>query len=349
MRLKLIILFQLFVIYVCAQDKKDSVANRIVEEKFIKINGIEQWITIKGDSTKPAILFLHGGPGSPLSPYADAIYGKWEKDFILVQWDQRGAGKTFGRNAPAALSPEYLRANPLTIEQMTADGVELAKYIVDHLGKQKIILFGTSWGSALGVKMAIKSPELFYAYVGHSQLVNPSADLVSDYERLYQMAKTAKDQESLSVLNSIGKPPYDTARNAGKLIRIIKKYEKKNESPAPGWWFELSPGYDNEKDNENRADGDDYSFVNYVGDKRLGIKPINSTINFLKDDFVFKIPVYLIQGEEDILTPLVITKEYFNKIKAPEKKFISIPKAAHGFNQSVVDVQYKIMKAVYKN
>ncbi len=349
MTFKLIILFQLLLIHACAQDKKDSVANRIVEERFIKINGIEQWVTIKGDSTKPAILFLHGGPGSPLSPHADAIYGKWEKDFILVQWDQRGAGKTFGRNAPAKLSPEYLRSNPLTIGQMTADGCELAKYLIDHLGKQKILLFGTSWGSALGVRMATKNPELFYAYVGHSQIVNPSADLISDYERLYEMAKTAEDRESLSVLNSIGKPRYDTARNAGKLIRIIKKYERKNVIPAPGWWFELSPEYNNEKDSENRADGDDYSFVNYVGDKPLGIKPINSTINFLKDDYVFKLPVYLIQGEEDILTPLLITKEYFNKIKAPEKKFISISKAAHGLNQSVIDVQYKIMKAIYKN
>src|SRR5664279_1943582 len=93
MKLKLIILVQLFIIHAYAQDKhNDSTVNRIMEERFIRINGIEQWVTIKGDRTKPVILFLHGGPGSPLSPYADAIYSKWEKDFILVQWDQRGAG-----------------------------------------------------------------------------------------------------------------------------------------------------------------------------------------------------------------------------------------------------------------
>jgi hypothetical protein len=54
--------------------------------------------------------------------------------------------------------------------------------------------------------------------------------------------------------------------------------------------------------------------------------------------------VYLIQGEEDILTPKEITKEYLNKIRSPEKKFILLPKTAHGFNQSVVEMQFKIMK-----
>ena len=107
--------------------------------------------------------------------------------------------------------------------------------------------------------------------------------------------------------------------------------------------MKLSPEYDNEKDSQHRFDGDDYSFVNYMGYKRFGIKPMN-TINLLKDGLDFKIPVYLIQGEEDILTPKEITKEYFDKIRAPKKEFILLSKTAHGFNQSVVEMQYKIMK-----
>ncbi len=72
-----------------------------------------------------------------------------------------------------------------------------------------------------------------------------------------------------------------------------------------------------------------------------------STINLLKDGLDFKIPVYLIQGEEDILTPKEITKEYFNKIKAPKKEFILLPKTAHDFNLSVVEMQYIIMKEYF--
>ena len=134
----------------------DSLPNEIHEERFVMINGIQQWISIQGNSKKPAILFLHGGPGSPLSPYSASIYGNWEKDFLLIQWDQRGAGKTYGYNAPAELTPTYLQANPLKIEEMVADGIALSKYLLKYLGKDKLILLATSWGSVLGVYMATK-------------------------------------------------------------------------------------------------------------------------------------------------------------------------------------------------
>ena len=150
------------------QTINDSILKKpVFEEKFILINGVNQWVTIKGESSKSIILFLHGGPGSPISPYSYNLYKEWEKDFIIVQWDQRGTGKTFGLNAPKELTAEYLKLNPLTIEQMASDGIKLSEYLIKHLGKEKIILFGTSWGSALGVKMATKRPDLYYAYVGH--------------------------------------------------------------------------------------------------------------------------------------------------------------------------------------
>jgi pimeloyl-ACP methyl ester carboxylesterase len=343
-KIKLILPLLLLSLTVHSQNRiADSIPNRINEERFVKINGIEHWVTIKVDSTKPVILFLHGGPGNPLSPFADAIYRKWERDFILVQWDQRGAGRTYGRNAPEELTPEYLRSNPLTIDQMTADGIELVRCLIQHLRKPKVILSGTSWGSILGVKMATSRPELFYAYVGHSQIVDPSAAMLAAYHKVYKMAEIGKGQQSKDILDSIGKPPYDAAKTTGQLNRVIKKYERANSIPAPPEWFEIDPAYDNEKDNQNRSDGDDYSFVNYAGDKRFGLASLGATINFRKDALVFEIPVYFIQGEDDIATPQILAKEYFNKLKAPEKKFILLRKTDHGFNQLVVDAHYKLI------
>jgi len=97
-----------------------SPAQKVNEKGFVSIGGIEQWVTVKGDScANPIILLLSGGPGNPLSPYSDAIYGAWTRDFTLVQWDQRGAGMTYGRSPP---SPDA----KLTIKQMSDDGAELA-------------------------------------------------------------------------------------------------------------------------------------------------------------------------------------------------------------------------------
>jgi pimeloyl-ACP methyl ester carboxylesterase len=318
---------------------------QLKEEKFVLINGIEQWITIKGESEKPVILFIHGGPGSPISPYADNIYNDWEKDFILVQWDQRGTGKTYGRSAPEELSPAYLKANPLTMEQMTNDGIEVTEYLLKHLNKQKVILFGTSWGSALAVKMASNRPDLFYAYVGHSQIVNPTID-EEFYNKIYQIAQSKNDAEALKKLDEIGKPPYDAAKKFGQLFRIIKKYEKANSVPAPESWFVVTKNYDNQKDEKDREEGDDYSFVNYTGDKKLEVQSMSATIDLLRDNTIFKIPVFLIQGEEDILTPKEKTKVYFNKIKAPQKQYYLLPNTAHGFNLQVLETQYKIIKSI---
>ncbi|CAN5500018.1 hypothetical protein BH23BAC1_BH23BAC1_24980 [soil metagenome] len=203
---------------------------------------------------------------------------------------------------------------------------------------------GTSWGSILGTKMALKRPELFHAYVGHAQVVNFFDNLNYAYQKVYKMAEDAEDKESIEKLQSWGEPPYDDGKNSGQLLRIIKKYERENSIPAPKTWWKLASEYDNKKDGQHRYEGDDYSFIHLVGHEKLGIKAMITDVDFNNDGLKFKVPVYLIQGEEDILTSKEITKIYFDSIDAPKKEYFLIPGAAHGLNQSVVDTQYQILK-----
>lgn len=317
----------------------------IRENKFVSIGGIEQWVTITGDDrSKPVILFLHGGPGSTMSQYGNVMFRGWEKEFILVNWDQRGAGRTFGRIAPPELNEQYLRENPLTVDQMANDGIELTGYLLQNLGKEKVLLVGSSWGSVLGVEMALRSPDLFFGYVGHSQIVDQTRNAGYAYDKTYELAKNANDTSAVKILDSFGKPPYDNARTYGKMLRIVKKYERMNSTPAPEEWFSVSSEYDNQGDEQHRNDGDDYSFVNFFGDAKLGIKSMMSGIDFEKKGLSFKLPVFFIQGASDILTPAVMSKAYFEKIKAPKKKYYVVTDAAHGFNQSVVDTIYQVIK-----
>src|SRR5262249_15336622 len=119
------------------------VATHIQEASFIKLGGIDQWVTIRGaDRASPVLLIVHGGPGDPQSGLV-STYAIYEKDFTIVQWDQRGAGKTYGRNPTSPPEPE----------RVEADGIELAQYLCDHLAKNKIIVLGHSWGSYLGIGM----------------------------------------------------------------------------------------------------------------------------------------------------------------------------------------------------
>ena len=154
-----------------ARDYAVTTPNGIDEANYVKIGGLEQWITIRGEDRKnPVLLFLHGGPGDATNPWGYAGFRNWLKYFTVVQWDQRGAGRTFGRNGAAA-------ASTITIERMVQDGVELAELLSKRLQKDKIVLVGHSWGSILGVFMAKARPELFYAFVGTGQVADPTAKL----------------------------------------------------------------------------------------------------------------------------------------------------------------------------
>jgi len=113
----------------------ESAPRSVHQEMFVRIGGIDQWITIKGnDQENPVVLFLHGGPGDALSPYADAFFQGWERDFTLVQWDQRGAGRTYSKNGTSIEST-------LTIERMVQD-----EQIADHIiaiEKGRVMLEGS--------------------------------------------------------------------------------------------------------------------------------------------------------------------------------------------------------------
>src|SRR5204862_114825 len=108
-----------------------------------------------------------------------AGFRNWLKYFTVVQWDQRGAGRTFGRNGEAA-------ASTITVERMVQDGVELAELLLKKLQKDKIVLVGHSWGSTLGVFMAKARPELFYAFVGTGQVADPARNYAVAYAALVE-------------------------------------------------------------------------------------------------------------------------------------------------------------------
>src|SRR5689334_21549103 len=137
-------------------------AQRIEDASFITIGGIEQWVTIRGDNGgNPVLLLVHGGAADVQSPLV-STYAPYEKDFVLVQWDQRGAGRTYAKNGAAGVSAA----------KIIADGIDLAEQLRKRFPTQKLCLFGHSWGSVVATEMAQRRPELFAAYVGTGQVAS---------------------------------------------------------------------------------------------------------------------------------------------------------------------------------
>ena len=221
-----------------ARDYAITTPNGIDEANYVQIGGLEQWITIRGEDRKnPVLLLLHGGPGDATNPWGYAGFRTWLKYFTVVQWDQRGAGRTFGRNGAAA-------ASTITIQRMAQDGVELAELLSKKLQKDKIVLVGHSWGSILGVFMVKARPELFYAFVGTGQVADPTQNYAVAYRPWLNGHPTNGNSRALQELNEVGPPPYKDGKGFGVQRKWANLFEGADAFIASMMGFALTaPGY----------------------------------------------------------------------------------------------------------
>lgn len=293
-------------------------ANGIDEAMFVKIGGIDQWITIRGrDRENPILLILHGGPGGATSAFAGDTLG-WEAEFTVVQWDQRGAGKTFGKSGPVGPAA--------TIERMAQDGLEVAEYVRGHLQKPQIILVGVSWGTILGVHMAKARPDLFYAYVGTGQVVNQREADALDYQQLLAEAHARSDRHAIRELQVIGPPPWDTLSK----LAVRSKWALAYEAGAPSIPEVLAAGFLAPRctllDFRNWMAGFQTSQEHFIGNNMSG--PFMAVdLPALGTDFA--VPIFVFQGAADNITPAQLAESYVRSITAPQKQFVLIPRAGH--------------------
>ena len=320
-------------------------AGAINEAGYIDINGIKLWLSIKGQScANPVVLFVHGGPGNPMSIFSAALYQEWEKDFTIVQWDQRAAGKTYEANLESGeITSEMLDATPLTLNLIVQDGLAVADFVTKKLTKNKLIISGTSWGSVVAVHMITDKPEFFQFYVGLSQLVNYHANLLDSYQKVLLKLQQNTDEQSADILQSMGPPPWNNPRNFGKLRKMSRKLEAGlSDEPVE---LQVAKLYQTEHYDAAYNSGEEFSFIKFVG---LNADGMAQAIELDKTHLDFKIPVYLIQGEEDLLTSADITKQYFAKLNAPYKNYISVTRSGHDPNKKMFAQQLQVLQEALK-
>lgn len=296
--------------------------NGVQEGMYVKIGGIDQWIQIRGeDRSNPVILFVHGGPGTSTIPISSG-WQPWEKYFTVVQWDQRGAGRTFRMTGDSV-------ATTMTLAQMTEDGVEVAEFVRAHLHKDRIVLIGHSWGSFLGIHIVKRRPDLFHAYVGTGQVVGrqtfeKQSDLVVTH--LEALAQAANNREALTELASISAVPGysitkpDIVQKWAKVLSLPSIEEFRLVSPVPPPFmpdFSLLDWYYWQR-------GISFSATQLRG--RNG-PMMRSDLWSLGTEF--SVPMFFFEGTEDIVTPMEPAYAYFAQIKAPQKEFVRLKGGDH--------------------
>ena len=287
----------------------------IVESGFVRVGGVDQWVQIRGeDRNNPVILFLHGGPGFTAIPYFQRIMRPWERDYTIVHWDQRGAGKSYARNG------RDHQPHP-TLEQMISDGIEMAEYTRRHLHKPKIILIGYSWGSVLGIEMARKRPDLFYAYVGTGQVMDTAQSELAGYRGVLARARAAGDKKSVDTLIEIGAPPYPGVEQLGRQREILELYRPKGEIGLNQLkTLLLAPGY------SLRDAADVYMFAPELTRELLSV-----VLKYKVTDrgAAFEVPLFFFLGAEDSWTSPEVVQSYLPLLSAPHKEIVLFPNVGH--------------------
>lgn len=286
----------------------------------INLGKTEQWILIRGiDSTKPIILFLHGGPGTSSMGLYKKSASNLERHFVVVLWDQRGAGKSFASNKPNS---------DMNINQFVLDACELTAKLCNRFNQKKIFLVGHSWGSLIGILALQKHPELFHAYIGMGQIANMQKGELVSYDWTLEQAKKANDKDAIKTLFDIGKPPYtgDWQKKIMKQRRLMGKYGGEFYGSSKGAIPTVL---------KSLIFTTEYTLLDKINFFRGGLKSIKllwseiMKVNLEEQAIYLKVPIYFALGKHDYEVPFMLAEHYFKVLEAPSKELIWFENSAH--------------------
>jgi pimeloyl-ACP methyl ester carboxylesterase len=292
----------------CAKDAIGAFASTLNASKFVRIGGLDQWVAIRGKSDAPVVLFLHGGPGEAMSPFLE-LFLPYENSFTWAIWDQRGAGKTYGRNGGDATVG-------MDLEQFIRDTIELAAYLRQSLSKQKLLVVGHSWGAALGLQVAKRRPDLFYAFVGTGQPVSNELGLLSQERYARTVLTESKDADGLKVLDAAVQLPFTDSKRRFAIRKLLFGSEDRTFLAREEAFMGPKP-YPTQGAISEWMGG--YTFTSDVLVPKIIGKEVIDMVGF-----DIPLPFVVIQGRDDRIAPTDVARDYFEKVKAPDKSFTEI-------------------------
>jgi proline iminopeptidase len=299
------------------------VSPRGIDERLqIPIGGTNQWISVRGrDSRNPIILMIHGGPASPEMQTGWTWAGDWEDYFTVVQWDQRGSGKSYLANDPAVIGPT------LSLERISEDAGEVVQYLRHRYAKDKVFVIGHSWGSLVGLTLAHQHPEWLYAYIGMGQVISGKDNERVGYDLTLKLAEAQKNTAAINELKSIAPYPETDGSVPAPKIMLERKW-----SVSFGGLTYGRKGLDFYSDLAELSP--DYSLQDVAAvDKGSELSLPRLLPDLLNFNFTavtrYECPIFMFEGRYDLTTPSQVTAEWFKRVQAPKKGFVWFENSAH--------------------
>jgi proline iminopeptidase len=306
---------------IIANARKIVTPHGIERLEKVRIGGIDQWVSIRGSDTRnPVLLYVHGGPGYISMPMSWWWHG-WEDYFTVVNWDQRGAGKTYLLNDPAKVGPT------ITPERMIADTEEMTNWLRKTLGKKKIFLLGHSAGSYWGLEMALRHPDWLHAYIGVAQITNGPESERRGWQATLNAAR--RDGNAKAVRDLEAMAPYPPK---GRPLTLEEIYAERKWLDYYGGVMAYRHGNDAEGDLADLSP--DYTDAEipliWKGNRFTESHLLPWLLGQdLSGNLKFDCPIIIFAGRHDVDVNAALTREWFEKVQAPSKQFVRFEHSSH--------------------
>lgn len=288
---------------------------KVFDSGYLRVSDIHEiYYEVSGNPKGKPVIVLHGGPGAGMSANMRGLFDP--KKFMVVLFDQRGAGKS---------RPQFeLRENT------TQDLVEDIEKLRQYLGLGKVLIVGGSWGSTLGLAYAETYPQnvsgmvLRAIYLGTPEEETNTYDtdgLNKYFPEVFEKMVTEVDPGSKGI-------------NKKRLMKLlVSDDEEVAKKYSRLWtWYEIKI---------TSLDAPDeviYEILDEKPDVARGLALIEThyVANkwFLKKDQLMKnadklkgIPIALINGRYDMMSPPITAYKLHKKL--PDSKLYIAEAAGH--------------------
>ncbi len=294
----------------------ETAPDSIAKLEQIELGGLQQWILMRGvDRSNPVLLWLHGGPGAAQMPLAHHVDSQLEEEFVVVHWDQRGAGKS---------NHSGFDEGTMTFDQFFSDTHELVEYLKNRFDQDKIYLLGHSWGTMLGIEYARKHPDNLHAYISVSQVVDNHRAYEISYNWLKSEIERGGSTSNKNRLQELGEPPYTDHSDHVKLAGLVGDY---------GGNFDISMS----RMARIAFQAPEYNMLDYYrwlnganrGSGPMWDEVFAHHIDYTSEIPSLEVPVWFLIGDKDKNTPHLLVEEYYEMIEAPRKELVVFDSSAH--------------------
>ncbi|NQX88690.1 MAG: alpha/beta hydrolase [Halioglobus sp.] len=301
--------------------------NGIDEAFYVSLNGHEQFVRIRSrNSRNPVLLILHGGPGVAMSDMLYRVNRPLADYFTLVDWDQRGAGRS---HIDEALMPS------MTYQRMVDDTIALIEHLQSHLGVRHVTLLGQSWGSMLGLGVIKARPDLIAAYVGVGQSLAFNSAFDETARLIRNAAEEVGDTEVVATLRALpgAWPPAASHDEYFKRIETIQQYLVK-------YGKGLHAGKETDFNKSvlvlDTVLSPNIGIMELMDNLERSSLPTTALIEDLehrdlREEFGtdYEVPVFIFQGDHDWQTPTTLVKPWFDSLNTPHKAYVAFKHSGH--------------------